>query len=211
MLEKLIIHLKNIIFFKSVTYLTIIILLALAIPKLQEQLEKSIENKKKAQNFLQQAALQLNSILEFEDKIAETNTKFEALVANSSKEGCSIRKNLANDLKILSQKYSLAKPIKIETFRLFDTNSDKNKTSDISLQNFEVFLDFNVNSEQQLIELCKDICSILPKGTIIEHTEIKRITVLTPQIISDLLASTTEPGLIQVSMKLHLREILYNR
>ena len=52
MLDKLVIHLKNIIFFKLVVYAVSITLLGALIPELQEQLVKSLQGKEKAEILL---------------------------------------------------------------------------------------------------------------------------------------------------------------
>ena len=73
MLDKLVIHLKNIIFFKLVVYAVSIILLGALIPELQEQLVKSLQGKEKAEILFNRSIIQLNSIMEFEQKIPEIN------------------------------------------------------------------------------------------------------------------------------------------
>ena len=60
MLDKLVIHLKNIIFFKLVVYAVSITLLGALIPELQEQLVKSLQGKEKAEILFNRSIIQLN-------------------------------------------------------------------------------------------------------------------------------------------------------
>ena len=60
MLDKLVIHLKNIIFFKLVVYTISIILLGALIPELPDQLVKSLNGKGKEEILLNQYIIQLN-------------------------------------------------------------------------------------------------------------------------------------------------------
>ena len=80
MLDKLVIHLKNIIFFKTVIYLILTILLFALIPVFKENLLNESQRKQQAFSFLQTATLKLESIVDFEDKITSTNKKYAQLI-----------------------------------------------------------------------------------------------------------------------------------
>jgi hypothetical protein len=97
MLDKLVIHLKNIIFFKLVVYAVSIILLGALIPELQEQLVKSLQGKEKAEILFNRSIIQLNSIMEFEQKIPEINLQYKELITKSNNKICDIREELSRN------------------------------------------------------------------------------------------------------------------
>ena len=88
MLDKVVIHLKNIIFFKLVVYTISIVLLGVLIPEFQDQLVKSLHGKERAEILFNQSIIQLNSIVEFEQKIPEINLQYKELLANSNNKIC---------------------------------------------------------------------------------------------------------------------------
>lgn len=208
MLDKLVIHLKNIIFFKLVVYTISIILLGALIPELQDQLVKSLHGKGKAEILLNQSIIQLNSIVEFEQKIPEINSQYKNLLANSNNKICDTREKLLNNLSFISQKRNLYEPIKAKVIRVFDNPSIQNKSSEIALYQYEVTINFTSDSYGEILHVSDDIYKILPVGAVIINMQIRELQALTPAIIKKL--STKDfPGLIEVTMKILLREIVH--
>jgi hypothetical protein len=70
-------------------------LLGALIPELQEQLVKSLHGKGKAEILLNQSIIQLNSIMEFEQKIPEINLQYKELITKSNNQICDIREELS--------------------------------------------------------------------------------------------------------------------
>lgn len=210
MLDKLVIHLKNIIFFKSIIYLICATLLIMLIPIFQEELLKSNYKKEKAQEFLVQAQMSLNSITSLEAKIVETNKNFKYLMANSGKQGCRDRMDLLQNLESISKKYNLSEPISSEISRLFDLGYPGSKASDVKFRDYQIVVNFAVNTTQEILEIVEEICDILPAGAFVTSTEVKKIDTLTPEIINKF-PSKGIPGLIDVSMKILTREIVYEK
>lgn len=210
MLDKLVIHLKNIIFFKSIIYLICMTLLILLIPNFQDELLKNNYKKDKAQEFLIQAQIALNSITSLEEKIVETNDNFKYLIANSGKQGCKDRMNFLQNLEIISKKNNLSEPISTEVSRLFNLGYQGNKASDVKFRDYQIVINFSVDTNEEVLEIVKNICDILPPGAFVTSTEIKKIETLTPEIINKL-PSKGSPGLINVSMKILTREIVYEK
>mgnify|MGYP003402393917 CR=1 FL=1 len=210
MLDKIIINLKNRIFFKTVTYLIFIVLLGSLVPIFQEELVKSSKRKRKAQDFLSQANIQLGSIQLFEEQINETNLKYKELLSNPGKKGCSDRTDLIQNLDTLSKKYNLYDPIKVEISRLFEDASIQNKNAEIKLHDYEAIISFRANTNEEVIKLSNDICTLLPHGALVISTSVKKIEALTPEII-DALSTEGFSGLINVSIKVRLREIVYEQ
>ena len=212
MLDKLVIHLKNIIFFKSVIYLICIILVVALIPKFQSQLLKTSDKKEKARIFLNQATIQLNSTIEFEENISKTNENYKKLLESNNKADCQEREGLLKNLSSLSKKYELHEPIKADITKVFE-NLNTGKTKEIKLSRHEMYISFNVDSYEKVIDLSNEICALLPNGTLILGMNIKKIQALTPEIIEKLYNNpiNSPSELIDVSIKVLLREIAYEK
>ena len=186
MLDKLVIHIKNIIFFKLVMYLIFIILFIALIPKFQNQLTKSLVRKAKSEILLNKSITQLESITQFEKNIYDTNLKYNDLVANSNQKSCDTRTELLKNLNLVSQKYLLHEPIKAKITRIFEIASIQNKNSEVKLHQYEVVINFAVNTSNDVLNLIDEINSFLPKGSNIVSTQIKILRVLTPATIKEL-------------------------
>ncbi|BBB56945.1 hypothetical protein MPCS_00941 [Candidatus Megaera polyxenophila] len=208
MLDKVVIHLKNIIFFKLVVYTISIVLLGVLIPEFQDQLVKSLHGKERAEILFNQSIIQLNSIVEFEQKIPEINLQYKELLANSNNKICDTREGLLSNLSLISQKRNLYEPIKAKVVRVFDNPSIQNKNSEIILYQYEVTINFAVDSYEEVLNVSDDIYKTLPVGAVIICMQIRKLQALTPEIIQKL--STKDfPGLTEVSIKVLLREIVY--
>ena len=210
MLDKLVIHLKNIIFFKLVMYLICIILFIALIPKFQNQLTKSLVRKAKSEILLNKSITQLESITQFEKNIYDSNLKYNDLVANSNQKSCDTRMELLKNLNLVSQKYLLHELIKAKITRIFEIASIKNKNGEVKLHQYEVVINFAVNTSNDVLNLIDEINSFLPKGSNIVSTQIKILRVLTPATIKEL-STSGSPSLIDVSIKVLLREIMYEK
>lgn len=210
MLDKLVIHLKNVIFFKLVVYLISIGLLTVLIPKFQLQLTKAINRKEKAEVLFNQSTAQLSSIIEFEKNIFETNLKYKDLVLNSDKKICDNRTDFLKNLAFLSKKHNLQRPIKTNIIRIFEPESDHNKDKHVVLHKHKVTMNFSVKSYQDGLNLMSDIYSSLPKWSVVINAQIRKMPTLLPAIIE--LFSTKEiPPLIEVSTEILIREIVYEK
>ena len=211
MLDKLVIHLKNIIFFKLVVYAVSIILLGALIPELQEQLVKSLQGKEKAEILFNRSIIQLNSIMEFEQKIPEINLQYKELITKSNNKICDIREELSRNLNFISEKRNLYDPIKAKVVRVFDNPSSiQNKNSEITFHQYEVNINFTGKSYEEILNLSEDIHKILPLGAVIISVQIRELQALTPSIIKKL-STQNFSGFIEASIKVLLREIVYEK
>ncbi len=210
MLDKLVIHLKNIIFFKVVIYILFIVLLAATIPNFRDELIKSEQRKTKAEEFLLETQLALQSISEFEKEITATNIKYKKLIKNSGQKGCLEREKLLLNLKKISSKHNLSKTINVKIARLFKNNSNRRKNDEVKLNEHQVNISFNSHSWEKALEITQEICNILPSNTLITGLDIKKIQVLTPEIVKNI-SFENPSGLIDTSLKIILREIIYEK
>jgi hypothetical protein len=180
------------------------------IPSFREDLQKSSLRKEKAQRFLAQTTIALNSIVEFEEKIAETNLKYKELINNSGEQGCADRQNLLQNAALLSKKYNLYEPIKVEIARSFEAGPVQKKNSEVKLNNYQAIINFSVSSSLEVMNLSKDICTLLPPGSLVLKAEVRKNQTLTPEIINKL-SPNGAPGLIDVSMIVLLRDVIYEK
>lgn len=208
MLDKFTVHLKNIIFFKAVLYTTVIIGLFLLIPTLKEKLSHTTDKKYKAQAFLNAATVKLDSIIDFENKITKIKKDYTDL---KNKANLSLRckyKPLVDDIKKLSNKYNLFSDIDIKIAQTNNKTRVPNTNNHIKLKYYNMRIKFRIDNYSSLLMILEDISSLLPKGSIIEESYIKKIDVLTPDIINSL-NSSQPPDLINVRLYIKLREIIY--
>lgn len=208
MLDKLIIHLKNIIFFKAVIYLIITIILFALIPVFSEDLEDSSIKNKKSYTLLQTSKSKLKSIVNFENKILSTKKNYKALISKAKNQSCLDRTALINQIATLNTKYSLFEPIFVRISRQFNNEITQNYASNVKINHYEIKIAFKSKDHVTMLMICNELYQILPYGSIVTSTSVESHDTLTPDIISQLNTKNT-PGLLEVKMKIQLREIVY--
>jgi hypothetical protein len=208
MLDKLVVHLKNILFFKATVYIiTIIILISVVAPLLTSGLLQASHRKEQSKLALTQAEQKLQSIKEFEKNIEQTTLDFNELVQSSKHQGCFNRNYFINSLKPLEHKHNLAIPISIGLSRIFADQPTKKNNDQIRVNDYEVIIDFQTD-KSTVLSMIEDICATLPAGSIITDVEIKKISVITPSFVTSL-STKNSPGLFKVKVRAHLREVVY--
>jgi hypothetical protein len=210
MLDKLVIHLKNIIFFKTIIYIIAISLLFSLTPILQEELTKASTRKEKARGFLSQAMVKLNSIVDFEDKIMETNEAYHKLIENKEQNECGRKTKLLEAFDIISKKYQLSRPISMQVTRLFNHSNTKTHSDMIVMREDLLELDFSSPNTDCFLEISQAIAQTLPEGSIILTASIRKNESLSADII-DMLSESKAPDLFQAKMKIKLREVIYEK
>ncbi len=208
MLDKLIIHLKNIIFFKAVIYLIITIILFALIPIFSEDLEDSSIKNKKSYTLLQTSKSKLKSIVNFENKILNTKENYKALISKAKNQNCLDRTELINQITTLNTKYSLFEPIFIRISKKFNDEITQNYASHVKINHYEIKIAFKSKDHVTMLMICNELYKMLPYGSIVTNTSIATHGALTPDIISKL-NTKNAPGLLEVNMKIQLREIVY--
>ncbi len=208
MLNKLVIHLKNIIFFKAVIYVIFVIILFTLMPIFKNDLVKSSQRRQKSYSFLKAATLKLESIADFEDKVQTTNKMYRELMSHSNDVACLNRTSLINNMNLLSKKHQLFEPINIKISRNFDADKTLNTNGHIKINYYEVDINFTALDYHKLLVICQELYQLLPKGAVVTSTNIRKIEALTPKIV-DKLDITKSPGLLDVKMQIQLRELVY--
>jgi hypothetical protein len=210
MLDKFIVHLKNIIFFKVVVYILITAILGMLIPIFQENLNKLVIKKQKAVTFVKEAALKLESIEGFEDRISAINDRYNSLVNASYDCGCIERTKFIHQINLLNEKYDLFTPIKVKIFSDFEGDTSITSNGYLKINYNVVFIQFRVPDISQLLLLSADLYQLIPYGSVVLSQNIKSIDVLTPDIIENLNTNKT-PDAIEVKIRILLRNIIYEK
>ena len=210
MLDKLVVHLKNIIFFKIIIYLLLIICLALLIPVFTNDLEKSSQRKQKANSFLREAALQIESIKDFEDKIVTINNDYNSLITSTEDLDCIGRTEFINTVESLSTKYGLFEPISIKISKGFDGETSFANNENVKISYHTADIHFKTLDPYQLLNITHDLRSIIPQGSVVLSSNLRSIDALTPEIINEL-TPTKAPELLEVKIKILLRDIVYEK
>lgn len=210
MLNRLVIHLKNIIFFKAVVYTLCLIILGLLFPIFQADLEKLTHRKQKAINFLKDATYKLESIPNLEKKIIDINARYNFLVNHSRRMACRDRTQFINKVKTLGNKYNSFEPIETRLSHSIEYDENITGSNDAKIDYYILELKFNTIDVNQLLSIYKDLCNELPLGAVIVSTSIKFIDVLTPSMIAEL-TPRKFPNNLEIKMQIMLRSVVYEK
>lgn len=208
MLDKLVVHLKNIIFFKVIVYILLLLILSLLIPVFKDDLNISLIKKQKSNIYLQDISQKLDSINDFKDKIFEINKYYNSLVNDNKDPGCAERIKFINNIKLLSSKYNLFEPISIRSSRDFAGDTSLTSSNGLEISYFLVEIRLRALDNFQLLALIYDLCNLMPKGSVILNSSIRTIEGLSPMII-DKLNTATSPNFIETQITILLRNVIY--
>ena len=210
MIDKLVIHLKNIIFFKIIIYLLFIITLALLIPIFIADLEKAAQRKQKANAFLREATLQIESINDFEEKIIALNNDYNSLLTSTQDLSCSNRTRFIRAVESFTAKYQLFDPISIKISKGFEGENSLASNGKIKIDYHTADINFKTLDPYHLLIITQDLCGIMLPGSVVLSSNLRSINVLTPEII-DTLTTAKAPELLDVQVKILLRDIVYEK
>ncbi|MEM6339417.1 MAG: hypothetical protein AAF673_05810, partial [Pseudomonadota bacterium] len=169
--------------------------------------DSSIKNKK-SYALLQTSKSKLKSIANFENKILNTKENYKALIAKANNQDCLDRTKLINQIANLNTKYSLFEPIFVRISRQFNNEATQNYASHVKVNHYEIKIAFKSKDHVTMLMICNELYKMLPYGSIVTETSISKHQALTPDIISKL-NTKNAPGLLEVKMKIQLREIVY--
>jgi hypothetical protein len=210
MLDKLVVHLKNIIFFKIVIYLLLVVSFALLIPIFITDLEKASQRKQKANSFLRETTLRIESIKDFEEKIDTLNNNYSELLTSNNDSLCSKRTKFINEVEFLTQKYQLFEPITIKISQGFEGENSLANNGNIRINYYTADINFKASDPNQLLIITQDLYNIMPSGSVVLSSNLRSIDALTPEII-EALTTTKTPELLEVKIKILLRDIIYEK
>lgn len=205
MLEKFIIHLKNIIFLKAVIYFLLIVVLLWLIPVFKAEFNSSLYKLETAESNLLETTAKLHSIVNSKDKILKTYQK----ISQSNKHRCEKRIRLKEQLGNLANKYDLGEPLNINLFYSFLKGANKEREKQVKIQSYDINISFSAPNISTSINLIKEAYELLPESSIITSLTIEQKEALDPAII-DKLSPTRDPNLISTKFTTRIREIRLN-
>lgn len=209
MLNKLVIHLKNIIFFKLVIYTLLALGLLLLAPVFKKNLAKSIEQKEKATVILNNVKHKLTLIKEFSDEVEETITQYDLLITDKIDLGCQKTTQFIKQLMNLNTQYKLLAPITYSLSNNYDYK-ESITSHNIMIECNILDIEFTASDQSQLALIQKNIYDILPTGSVILEEYIKTLDAITPSMI-DQLEHNYSPNLLKIKIKLMLRNAKYKK
>lgn len=209
MLNRLLIHLKNIIFFKLTIYLLTIIFLVVVVPIFIDDLDKSKERKRKANDFLQETSLKIRSIDNFEEKLVELDKSYRNLTNAKMNLACEKRHKFIIDVEEISNKNQLEK-ISVRTTKGYNDKDFFPDVGNVKLSYHIADITFKAQNYIQFLSIIREIFEIMPTGSVVISCSTMMIDSLTPEIIASL-TTKKAPELLDAKIKILLRDIVYEK
>lgn len=211
MLSKIIIHLKNIIFFKAVVYSLSILALSLLFPIFIAEVKKSDIQRVHAANFLKNEALKLEFINNFDKKITDKTQELYNIASPQLDHSCLDRTNFIKKIDELGKKYNLFQPIQTKLSQGFHHNNDAadNRTYN-AIKYYTVDIHFTAKDFPQLLAILADLENVMPIGSAVLSTKIQVLDMLTPNVITKL-NKITPPDNLDTKLVILLRTVPYEQ
>jgi len=213
MLKNFIIHLKNIIFFKSIVCLVSIFSLCGLLQNVNEDYVDSVNKNKISEKFLTKETLNIYSVINSKNKLLDIYAKYFTLLSVSTRQSCLERAELIERIASLSVKYGLHEPIDTSIKQEFSNKvASKMEIGNnvVRLRNYDVKIRFASKDFATFLAIIKEIYSYMPKNTIILSVEVMQEEVLYPKMIYKL-SHSQKPNLIFTKLNMRIREITANR
>lgn len=213
MLEKFIIHLKNIIFFKLVIYFLFISILIWVVRGFKKDYVESASTNHNAQVSLAEETLKLYSIISSKSKILESYKKYTELLSISSMQRCLEKVRIIKDIESLSSKYHLQEPISTIMHQVFLRNVNQIihfREDEIKVKNYNVKLKFATPDFLTALAITKDAHDNMPDKTIVISARIQKQSVLESKLIYKL-SEKKFPELVFTKLTMRLREIIVRK
>lgn len=212
-LNKLIIHLKNVLFFKAVIYVLLIIGLVLLNPIANNDLQELLQKRDKARTFLDQATLKFESIQDFENKIVDMHSKYKDLATINGKQGCKDRSAFIAGLRsFVNQKENQRKfdNLHANIREVNKLTSGFRESYNVRIKPYEGVITLKARDYLEFSKFLEYLSDTLPAGALITKCEIKSQKTLTPDVIKNL-AVDKKPLLFYAKITVLFREINYDQ
>lgn len=211
-LDKLIIHLKNVLFFKAVIYIFLIIGLISLNPVANNELRELLQKRDNARLLLEQANLKVESIHDFENKIVDVNTKYKELEIINKKKGCRDRSLFIYGLKEFVAKSENRDNLDELQISIKEVNKlalEYRESDNLRVKPYEGIIKVKAINYTEFFKFLYHITNTLPMGSLIIKCEIENQQTLTPNIINDLVENK-RPLLFYGTITVLFREINYD-
>jgi hypothetical protein len=204
MLDKFIINIKNIIFFKAVIYLLLIGFLLWLMPMLKKDYNESIELKQNAEKSFSEAAIKLYSIIESEGKILDTYRTYEGILNTPPEHICIFRGTIMNKIKALALGYNIE--LANVTFSQVFKDSEQGIPGGVKIKNYNVGTKFTTPNIIAFQNMIKEIYEMMPEYSIVTLAQVENDEFLDPKLIGQL-APTNKPNLLRAQLNVRVREL----
>ena len=215
-LDKIIIHLKNILFFKLVIYVIAIIGLIILTPIVSEELDRVTKKMYFARSFLKQANVKLSLLSEFEHRFEETNKKYLALKNGQTEDPSVNHTKLVAKIKGLMKKLAPIDDCLVKLNTLADKSEMGHFQRDIydmndilEIKNYRGVVSFKTNSSQDFHDISSRVFKLFPKNAVVVAVTLQEIQTLSPALI-DKLRRNKELMRFDARIEFILREIEYS-
>lgn len=210
MIDKAVIHLKNIVFFKVIIYITISVVLSLLVPKFMDELDATKDKKHNLEVALDILKDKSESSGSFEAKIVGINNKYLELKNTSSYPNYSEITNFAKYVKLISEKHKLSEPVQIKVMPDLNYNKTRLNNGPLHMKYYNITITIHAKTYDSLLNVIREVGEVIPKGALITNTKIIKTDALTPDIIEKLSTNKT-PDFISTKMHIQLRKIVYEQ
>lgn len=204
MFEKFITKFKNILFFKSIVYLTFIALLLWLMSYLKEEYDQSLVKNRKAERILLSSITKLHSTIELKDQLIKILPLYQETLHQTAQKTCSDIIEMVNNIASLATKYKLSEKIKTQISNIYDSN-DVVAPVKLRVKNYSLKASFRTIDLTTSIKIINDIYTIIPENSILSMLQIDNNSTLSAIIINKLTGDDT--GLIEVKLEILIREI----
>lgn len=209
MIEKYILHMKNIIFLKAVLYFLSIIALSFLLSNFKEDLLISNARYEKALKMFNKSQAKLEAITNSTNEIFETYEKYESVIGPYAQDSCKQRVNIAMDIKGLKEKYNLANPIYVGFTTSFQGEGLFSSRDKVSIKNYDLKVEFTSSSLDRAVEVFKEVFKKTPENTIITSAEFTNNELLNSVQIGNL-SVNKRPELVRSRIIMRLRTLSLN-
>lgn len=204
MLEKFIINIKNVIFFKLVVYLLVIGFLLWLMPMFKEDYNDSIEHKQRAEKSFSEAAIKLYSIIESEEKILNTYHAYEEILNTPPEHICILRATMMNKIKTLAEVYNIE--LANITFSQVFKDNEQGVAGGVKIKNYNVGAKFTSPSIIAFQNMIKEIYAAMPEHSIVTLAKLENDEFLDPNLVWSL-TPISKPNLLRAQLDIRIREL----
>ena len=204
MLEKFIVNIKNIIFFKSVIYFLIIFFLLWLLPTFKDDYRNSLDRMQSSEKAFSEAAVKLYSIIDSESKILDTYRTYEEILNTSPEHLCILRATIMYKVRALAATYNIEQPA--VTFSQVFKDSSQRTSGGVKINNYDVAAKFTSPDVKAFQNMIKQVYLSMPEYSIVVFTQLENDEFLDPKLI-ERLTPDTKPNMLHAELDIRIREL----
>ncbi len=207
MLEKFIAHKKNLIFFKSIISILLVLCLSWLGQYINKERKEYTAMVQNAEESLTKDAVELYSISNSQNKIFSAYNKYQELLKISSKKICLENTDLIRVLTSLGHKYKLAEPMTVVIEQVFFNNLQNVEIAEkesVVIKNYNVQLKFATHDIYSFLAIVQEAYSYMPENTVLISLKMVKQDVLEPDMIYKF-AVNHVPDLVFAKINMRIR------